>query len=166
MPILAGSRVLRSGRAAALALGLAACQGNAAPASAPAAGRVVDTGYGVVPAERATGAAAAATGDEMERPVGRVEEMIQGRFSGVQVRRRADGSYSIRIRGTHSVLGSSEPLIVIDGLPIAFGSHDALAQINPRDVARIEVLKDAVSTAMYGVRGANGVILIRTKLRR
>jgi TonB-dependent SusC/RagA subfamily outer membrane receptor len=65
----------------------------------------------------------------------------------------------------HSFLGSSDPLYVIDGMPIAFGMARPLSGINPHDVARINVLKDA-SAAIYGVRGANGVALITTKRAR
>ena len=91
-----------------------------------------------------------------------VEELLVGRFPGVEVY-RAPGGLSIRIRGATSVMGSNEPLYVIDGMTIDPGPGGALVGLNPADIEKIEVLKDAGSTAMYGVRGANGVILIRTK---
>ena len=92
-----------------------------------------------------------------------IEELIEARAPGVQVLRRADGGFSLRIRGTSSPAANNEPLIVIDGsASVERGSH-ALAGINPHDVVRIEVIKDAASTAFYGMRGSNGVILITTR---
>ena len=96
--------------------------------------------------------------------VNRVEDLIVGRFPGVRVVRLANGRPSVRVRGSNTFMGGEEPLFVIDGMPINSSSAEsALAGINPRDVARIEVLKDAGETSIYGSRGANGVILISTK---
>lgn len=95
--------------------------------------------------------------DWKDQPAGTVEELFIGRFPGVEVYRSSTG-LSVRIRGRTSVLGGNEPLYVLDGVPVG-----GLDGINPGDVARIEVLKDAGATAAYGVRGANGVILITTK---
>jgi TonB-dependent SusC/RagA subfamily outer membrane receptor len=96
--------------------------------------------------------------------VARVEELLQGRVAGVQVMRTADGDFTIRIRGPHSFHGNDEPLYVVDGMPIpGRGLRSALMGIPPHDIARIEVLKDAGATAIYGSRGANGVIVITTK---
>lgn len=96
------------------------------------------------------------------RYIARVEEMLRGQVAGVEVRNSPSGLI-IRIRGASSVYASSDPLFVIDGLPVQLGAHGALTGINPRDVASIQVLKNASETAVYGVRGANGVILITTK---
>ena len=97
----------------------------------------------------------------------RVEDLIQGRIAGVQVTRTGDGDYAVRIRGANSVLGSGTPLYVIDGTQVrAQGLLSALAGVQPQSVERIEVLKDAGSTSIYGVLGANGVILITTKRAR
>ena len=92
----------------------------------------------------------------------RVEELFAGRFAGVEVT-KIPGGISVRIRGGSTINGSNEPLYVIDDMVIDPGPGGALVGINPADVAKIEVLKDIGSTAMYGSRGANGVILIRTK---
>ena len=92
-----------------------------------------------------------------------IEEALAGRFPGVEVNRTPDGGIAVRIRGGSSILGSNEPLYVIDGVEIAPGPGGALAGINPHDIASIEVIKDPAGEAMYGVRGANGVIVIRTK---
>jgi TonB-dependent SusC/RagA subfamily outer membrane receptor len=89
-------------------------------------------------------------------------DMIDGRFAGVEVRRLASGGMSVRIRGVRSFKGNGEPLFVVDGIP-QHGTNGTLADIDPRDVHSIEVLKDAGSTAVYGARGSNGVILITTK---
>ncbi len=93
----------------------------------------------------------------------RAEELMIGRFPGVEVVRLASGDLSVRIRGATTLLGSNEPLFVIDGMEISPGPGGALAGINPGDIAKIEVLKDVGSTALYGVRGANGVVLITTR---
>jgi TonB-dependent SusC/RagA subfamily outer membrane receptor len=99
-----------------------------------------------------------------QRPASRIEELFIGRFPGVQVY-SAEGGVQIRIRGATSINGSGEPLIVIDGQQMTPGSG-GLVGINPRDIAKIEVLKDAVAMAEYGVRGGNGIIRITTKRGR
>lgn len=104
------------------------------------------------------------TDEDIARQPGEpVEEVLMGRFPGVTVSRTADGGVSVRIRGTTSITGSNEPLYVIDGVEIQPGPGGSLAGINPRDIATIEVVKDPAGEAMYGVRGANGIILIKTK---
>ena len=104
------------------------------------------------------------TSEDIDRTVSEpIEMVLLGRFPGVLVMRTAGGGVSVRIRGVTSIYGSNEPLYVIDGIPIAPGPNGALAGINPHDIASIEVLKDPVDTALYGVRGANGVIVIKTK---
>lgn len=94
-----------------------------------------------------------------------IEKILAGRVAGVQLGRAADGSLTVQIRGATNWNGDSAPLYVIDGVPIAPGPGGSLVGINPYDIASIEVLKDATSTAMYGSRGANGVIIIKTKKR-
>jgi iron complex outermembrane receptor protein len=83
------------------------------------------------------------------------------RFPGVEVRRTASGGVSIRIRGPASFYGSAEPLLVIDGTPIQQGPS-GFSGLNPHDIATITVLKNPPETAIYGLRGANGVIVITT----
>ena len=90
-----------------------------------------------------------------------------GRVPGLTVLRLANGDYSLRIRGRASFRGDDEPLIVIDGMPIRQGGGArALMTIDPRDVARLDVRKDAGALAMYGSQGGNGVIEIRTRRGR
>ena len=96
--------------------------------------------------------------------VGRIEEMLVGRVAGLEVVQLSGGDFSLRIRGRTTILGSDEPLVILDGMPLQQGGLSrSLAAISPSDVSRIEVLKDAGATAFYGIRGANGVILITTK---
>lgn len=110
-------------------------------------------------------AAPAVTGEDIERtPSVPVEELVTNKFPGVWISRTADGSLSIRIRGATSMQGSNEPLYIIDGTPIQPGPNGGLTGISPSDIASIQVLKDAAATTMYGVRGANGVIIIKTKV--
>jgi TonB-dependent SusC/RagA subfamily outer membrane receptor len=89
---------------------------------------------------------------------------LAAHVSGVMISGTPDGGIAVRIRGASSIMASTAPLYVIDGLPIEAGPDGALSGINPRDIASIQVLKDAASTAFYGVRGANGVIVIKTKI--
>lgn len=98
------------------------------------------------------------------QPVARIEEVFAGRFPGVDVF-AVPGGLSVRIRGATSFRGLAEPLFVVDGLPLTPGSG-GLVGINPNDVARIEVLRNAGELAEYGVRGGNGVIRITTKRGR
>lgn len=125
----------------------------------------VSVGYGTVPERDVTGAVGSMVVDRHQASrYAHVEEMIAGRIPGVDVARSASG-YSVRIRGMRSLYGNSEPLFVIDGIPLRSGP-DGMLGISPLDVDRIDVLKDAGSTAIYGVRGANGVIVITTRRGR
>ncbi len=128
-------------------------------------GEVVVVGYGTQKKTDLTGAVTSIkVNDIASFPVPRVDQALQGRSSGVYVL-NTDGSPGgntmIRIRGLNSINGGNEPLVVIDGLQ---GGN--INSLNPNDIASIEILKDASATAIYGSRGANGVILITTKLGR
>jgi len=119
---------------------------------------------GVAPAAAPTGSVM--TEEEIAHSSGRpIEQLLMDRFPGVMVSRTSDGGVSIRIRGVSSFNSSNEPLYVIDDVPMQAAPGGALKGINPRDIASIQVLKDPAETAIYGVRGANGVIVIRTKRR-
>jgi len=106
---------------------------------------------------------------ETDARVPRVEDLLRA-VPGLEVSKLANGTYRLRIRGQRSLRGNDaneNPLLVIDGIIIPNESMGAmLADLSPSDVARIEVLKDAGSTSMYGSRGANGVIVITTKQAR
>ena len=102
-------------------------------------------------------------GEDVERrDLRRVEDMLRGQIAGVQVEER-NGELVVRIRGGDSPgLASDDPLFVIDGVPVLSGANGALTGIAPYDVESIRVLKNVSETALYGSRGANGVILITT----
>lgn len=141
-------------------LALIAC-GPAAEKPAPRGGPV-DVGYGTQDASRTTGAVESLPADELTGfHYTRVEDMIAARVPGVDVWRSPRGDYTIRIRGLNSHRLGGDPLIVVDGVP-ALNVH-VLATIQPGDVERIDVLKDAGAAAIYGSRASNGVILIRTR---
>lgn len=126
---------------------------------------VVVVGYGSVKKTDLTGSVSSVkTKDLLQMPTQRVDQALQGRSSGVYILNTdgaPGGTTMIRIRGLNSIMGGNDPLIVIDGL-----QGGSLNSLNPNDIASMEVLKDASSTAIYGSRGANGVILITTKLGR
>lgn len=131
---------------------------------------VVVVGYGVTRKEDLTGAVSSIGAETFEvQPVTTLEEGMQGRMPGVQVVQNSGqpgAGTSIRIRGVASLAGSSEPLFVIDGIPqfnSNVGAANGLSNIDPNNIASIEVLKDAASTAIYGSRAANGVVLVTTK---
>jgi TonB-dependent SusC/RagA subfamily outer membrane receptor len=98
------------------------------------------------------------------REVTRIEELLEG-HPGVIVQRTVDGGYAVRVRGVGSFASGEEPLWVVDGMQVDHRGR-GLSWLNPADVVRIEVLKNAVDTAIYGVRGSNGVIVITTKRAR
>ncbi len=123
----------------------------------------VQIGYGTQDARDLTGAVASVTQDDLDGwDATTLEDMINGRFAGVRATRGRNGQISIRIRGTTSLMGSGEPLYVIDGMPLYAGAS-AVSALNPRDILRIDILKDAGATAIYGSRGANGVVIITTR---
>jgi TonB-linked SusC/RagA family outer membrane protein len=124
---------------------------------------VVMVGYGSVQKKDLTGAVSRISADDIKNiPITRVDQMLQGRATGVDVKSTngtPGAGTSIRIRGARSINASNEPLYVIDGLIDASN----LNTINPQDIASIEILKDASATAIYGSRAANGVVLVTTK---
>ena len=92
-----------------------------------------------------------------------IEQLLQSKVPGIIVTRTDDGGISIRIRGTSSFTGNNAPLYVVDGVAMQPSSNGSLIGINPYDIASIKVLKDPADLTMYGSRGANGVIVIKTK---
>ena len=146
---------------------------------------VVVIGYGSTTVKDATGSVASVTSEDFQKGViSSPEQLIQGKTAGVQI---ASGSgepgsgVAIRIRGTSSVRSNNNPLFVVDGVPLPSGDTSAegsnigvgtsaarnpLSFLNPNDIESISILKDASSTAIYGSRGANGVVIITTKSGR
>lgn len=129
---------------------------------ASALNEVVVIGYGSAKKSDLAGAVAQLKPEAFEeQPITRVEDALQGRIAGVNITNTSGSpgaDTKIRIRGINSITGANGPLVVVDGI---FGGD--LRTINPNDIASIEVLKDASALAIYGSRGANGVILISTK---
>jgi len=150
---------------------------------------VVVVGYGTSRREDLTGSVASVQAEELQKTtVNTLEQGLQGRVAGVQVTQgdaAPGGSVRVQVRGTNSMnSGSAQPLYVIDGVPVASSADskmqgslseinlksltetNPLASIAPEDIESIDILKDASSTAIYGSRGANGVVLITTKKGR
>lgn len=146
---------------------------------------VVAVGYGSQALRDVTGSVSAVSTEALERaPIASVDQVLQGTSPGVQVTTASSepgGALSVRIRGTSSLTGNSEPLYVIDGFPIendiegsSVGNGgrtrttppNPLVTLNPSDIESISILKDASATAIYGARGANGVVIITTKQGR
>ena len=125
------------------------------------AGDQVSVGYGTQDEDKTTSAVATIDADDDTRPVARVEEMLEG-TAGVRVLRTPDGGFRVQIRGVNTIRGSTEPLYVIDGTPIQLDEGQGINWLNPRDIDKIEVLKDGAA-AIYGSRGSNGVVIITTK---
>ena len=130
--------------------------------------QVVVIGYGTQKKRDVTGSIVSVSSKTLsEVPSASMGLALQGRAAGVEIQRvgtQPGASTVIRVRGERSILGSNDPLLVLDGIPYEGGSN--LNDINPDDIASIEVLKDASATAIYGSRGANGVILVSTKKGR
>jgi TonB-dependent SusC/RagA subfamily outer membrane receptor len=134
----------------ALTLGWLGCAypaASAAPPGAPPEGR-----RGEVTAEDLEGL-----------PALQIEELLEGRVAGVRLVRLPGGGISLRLWGPSTIYGDNEPLYVLDGMPLHVTPGRGLDWLNPGDILRIEILKDVNATALYGMRGANGVVLITTR---
>lgn len=127
---------------------------------------IVVVGYGTQDKKVITGAVSSVTSNDItQTTVTGFDQAMQGRMAGVQVTQNSGtpgGGVSVRIRGVGSVSGGSDPLYVVDGVPM-LQTLGALNSINPNDIDRIDVLKDAASAAIYGSRATNGVVLVTTK---
>lgn len=125
-------------------------------------GEIVVVGYGTQRKESVTGSVASMRGDEMrDVPSSNITQALQGRISGVdmsQTSTKPGATMQIRIRGTRSLNASNDPLVVLDGIPFA----GSISDISTTNIKSIDILKDAAATAIYGSRGANGVILVTT----
>lgn len=130
---------------------------------AEALDELVVVGYGTVKKSDLTGSVGSVSMEDVNKVgITSADRALQGQVAGVQVNARSGQpgeSMMIRVRGGNSLSGGNEPLYVIDGMPVEGMSSD----INPEDILSMEVLKDASSTAIYGSRGANGVVMITTK---
>lgn len=152
---------------------------------AQALGEVVVIGYGTTTVKDATGSVSAVTSEDFNKGlVSSPEQLIQGKTAGVQITQTSGepgAGIAVRIRGSNSIRSNNNPLFVVDGVPlsadsgapapgdIAFGGgagRNPLNFLNPNDIESISILKDASATAIYGSRGANGVVIITTKSGR
>jgi len=137
---------------------------------------VVVVGYGTQKRSDITGSVSSISKSALKQPLSSVDQLLKGAAAGVQVTQTSGqpgGGVSIRVRGGSSVQGGNEPLYVLDGFPLYNSSASAgtlsgtplnpLASINPSDIETVDILKDASATAIYGSRGANGVVIITTK---
>jgi TonB-dependent SusC/RagA subfamily outer membrane receptor len=138
---------------------------------------VVVVGYGTQKKKDITGSVGTVNASQIKNlSLTSPEQALQGRVAGVNVTSSSGtpgGAININVRGVGTINGSAQPLYVVDGIPIATGSFsqlgvgnqtlNSLADINPNDIETMTVLKDASATAIYGVRGGNGVIVIKTK---
>jgi len=98
-----------------------------------------------------------------KRPHETIETLLNARTTGAIVHVNSDGSLSVQIRGAQSVNSGSQPLFVVDGIPVPVGPGGTIAGVNPYEIESIRVLKGPPETTMYGVRGGNGVVVITTK---
>ena len=138
---------------------------------------LVSVGYFDVSKKDLSGSITQIKAEQLEQNRGAsLENLLQGQVAGIVVTESAEpgGGVGVSIRGTNSILGGTQPLYVLDGIPISpisdaqgngnsGGTQSSMSFINPNDIEKIEVLKDAAATAVYGARGANGVILITSK---
>lgn len=135
---------------------------------------VIVVGYGETRKEALTGSVSSLRSEKLEQvPLASVEQALQGNIAGLQAvvgNGQPGANVQVRIRGIGSISASSEPLYVIDGIPVTAGdisrvniTANTMASLNPNDIESVTVLKDAAATSIYGSRGANGVILITTK---
>ncbi|HET9982031.1 MAG TPA: TonB-dependent receptor plug domain-containing protein [Longimicrobiales bacterium] len=169
-----GSKRTYAPRGVALLCGIGLAVGGgcasgarSAPPVPPDAGADrVPVGYGTLPRRHVTGSVGSVVVSRAEATrVARVEELMEGRIPGVDVQRLPGGDFAVRVRGGATVLDGGDPLYVVDGMPLMAGVPPRLllAGIDPADVVRIDVLRDGGSAAIYGLRGANGVVLITTR---
>ncbi|WP_167668003.1 SusC/RagA family TonB-linked outer membrane protein [Mucilaginibacter gossypiicola] len=123
---------------------------------------VVVVGYGTKKKSDLTGSVVSLSSDEIVKSKAtNAQEALQGRLAGVDVKRssgKPGADMTVEIRGVNSIYGNTQPLYVVDGIPVA-----NINDINPSDIERMDVLKDASSTAIFGSRGANGVVIVSTK---
>ena len=104
------------------------------------------------------------TAEDIARSPGQsLEQLLLAHVPGLYVTRAPDGHSVLHLRGTTTLMGETEPLFVVNGIPLGPNPYGNLSAINTHDIETVEVLRDAAATAEYGSRGANGVIIIRTK---
>lgn len=123
----------------------------------------VSTGIAAVAGENADWENTISSDEMDDKPFIPAEKLMNGQIAGVEVHDKPGGGITVKIRGASSILGSTEPLYVVDGMPVLLQS-EGLSWLNTKDIKKIEVIKDIDARALYGTRGANGVVIITTKL--
>ncbi len=153
--------------AALLSLTMAAsgaCHHSARERLAPLPADTLDNGYATSVREHPIGAVRSLGAAEIARlRVRSVDELLAGRVPGLRVRPTPNGGFAVRVTGITTHHGHGEPLLIIDGVPVTLLPGEELTWLNPAEILHIDVLKDPAETSIYGARGANGVIVIRTK---
>jgi TonB-dependent SusC/RagA subfamily outer membrane receptor len=142
--------------------GLLGCSSSSSTRTSVVEEDTINTGYSTQKKSESTASTATVVPSKQDKDFARdLSDLLQGRAAGVDVSRTGGGSIRILVRGPSSFNASNTPLFVVDGTPISPGPN-GIVPVNPRNVESITVLKDAGSTAIYGSRGANGVIVIET----
>lgn len=127
-------------------------------------GRLASTSASTEPQCEGHAKPAVVCGSQLEgNPARYLEELLEGRVAGVWLVRLPDGGVSLRVGGPTSIHGDNEPLYVLDGIPLQAAPGGGIDWLSPGDIERIEILKDPSATALYGMRGANGVVVITSR---
>ncbi len=140
-----------------------ACHHSARERQAPLPVDTLDNGYTSSVGEHSVGAVRSLGANEIARlRVRTVDDLLAGRVPGLRVRPTPNGGFAVRVSSIATRNGYAEPLLIIDDVPVALLPGEELTWLDPAKILRIDVLKDPAETSVYGVRGANGVIVIRT----
>ena len=166
MSISSGKKILSAGLFIGYSILLTSCgsTNGTSKKTAEKHTKKVNIGYGETDSDNITGAISTVRARDTENyPKRTAADMLRGRIAGVVVTEVAGGGIRVQVRGPNSLMGNNTPLYVVDGMPVRT-LNGVLYDINPYDIESISVLKDAASTAIYGSRGANGVVIINTKI--
>lgn len=140
------------------------CHHSAREPQAPLPVDTLDNRYISSVLEKGSGAVRSLGPDEIARlRVKRVEELLAGRVPGLRVLPTSTGGFTVSLHGVSTVNGRAQPLFIIDGVPVTLLPGEALTWLDPMEILHIDLLKDPAETSVYGARGANGVVVIRTK---
>ena len=145
-------------------VGVLACSHRTGSASRPTSDSV-QVGYGAQPKDKVTGSVTTLSDNDISSRPLRIEELLRGKVPGLVIL-GSGSALQFRLRGTNSMTLEQEPLVIVDDVMIQSGNiANALAGLSPDDIKQVSVLKDISSTSIYGMRGAGGVIIIKTKTK-
>jgi TonB-dependent starch-binding outer membrane protein SusC len=143
-------------------LGVSACSHRTGTTSRPT-GDSVQVGYGAQPKDKVTGSVTTISENDISSRPLPIEELLRGKVPGLVILGSGQG-LQLRLRGTNSMTLEQEPLVIVDDVMLQSGNiGSALAGLSPDDIKQVSVLRDVASTSIYGMRGAGGVIIIKTK---